>query len=423
MGTFSIRALLSVLCLTLVAVLFTGCGLLGGADALEPPGGFDQLISLPLPGGMRVTVYRGAASPEEAMSIFTNIALQGGWHLREVEDDVRSMDVQGFFLSVVPVEKGDRMQLMAFTGAADAAMVVSVIGPADRIAEYYDSVPAGNLHVAIPLPPVSADDDELPGDPETDDEDEISDGRWPEQWVGFRGILHLIETFSSFSYWEYGAIGGGATVEYRYEGIAELEAGLTPRLEAGPGAFHHVISITTFDELEDPMVYDFFLRQEPLWQTMGRDAPRDLFEEWHAEAVQFRRDGNCIWNVMQASSSIYLESSWRADMETRLESLWSGMRGLHVAGSDFYPRSVFMTTSDDGPVETVEDVTETKVFGSETLEVRRVTIKRRDSDRFTTVEWADLGAFYLKTAEWMGLGEDAALEIYRLVEVRRSASR
>ena len=110
-------------------------------------------------------------------------------------------------------------------------------------------------------------------------------------------------------------------------------------------------------------------------------------------------------------------------METRLESLWSGMRGLHVAGSDFYPRSVFMTTSDDGPVETVEDVTETKVFGSETLEVRRVTIKRRDSDRFTTVEWADLGAFYLKTAEWMGLGEDAALETYRLVEVRRSASR
>ena len=110
-------------------------------------------------------------------------------------------------------------------------------------------------------------------------------------------------------------------------------------------------------------------------------------------------------------------------METRLESLWLGRHGLHVAGSDFHPRSVVMTTPDDGPVETVEDVIETKVFGSETLEVRRVTIKRRDSDRYTTVHGADFGAFYLKTGEWMGLGEDAALEMYRLMEIPRPAAR
>ena len=276
MRAFRIRLLLSVFCLALLVV--PGCGLLG-EEALESPDEFDRLVSLPLPGGWRVTVYRGADSrqgtddtgrtgpegtalleyardlfatlsrdqertsdeayvptstgrqpgepterpPVQAMSIFTDLALTKGWHLLGTEGDIRSIDVLGFFLSVVPLEKGERMQLLGFTDSSDAALVVSVIGPSDRVSEYLELVPSGDVHLALPPSLVSWGDGEsaeehratLPGSQRDDQPVEEPDS---EAVLQIRGAVTLVERFSLFEF-----VADGTRIRYEYVGIEKRD--------------------------------------------------------------------------------------------------------------------------------------------------------------------------------------------------------
>ena len=333
-----------VLCTVLAGMLvLAGCGIFGGGDDSEIPGDFSRVISIPMPGGIRVTSYHGSGSLEEAMDGFVHMAQQDGWGIHD--DDVKGsnalsgipifedVDVDSA-LSIVVLAREDQLHLLTVTRAGERVLVGVITGPIERVESFYEPVAGGVEEPGA-------------GEVATDDPDDPGDDPLAEEFAEFRSATELINTFSLLDYtvadWH---------LRYEFIGVEDFEGEEVNRIS---------VSIVGQAEIE-------------LWVD---------------------QQGNTVHALVDGEEPVHYDGIEHGDQMLDFMVTW-----LHTGVGGF------TDIADEELFVTAEDFTEMQDFGPTRAEVRRVVIKSSILNMTLELDFVALDDFTMMT-RYVVQGEEA----------------
>ncbi len=338
------RGVWFVLCTVLAGMLvLAGCGIFGGGDDSEIPGDFSRVISIPMPGGVRVTSYHGSGSLEEAMDGFVRMAQQDGWGIHD--DDVKGsnalsgipifedVDIDSA-LSIVVLAREDQLHLLTVTRAGERVLVGVITGPIERVESFYEPVAGGVEEPGA-------------GEVATDDPDDADDDPLTEEFAEFRSATELINTFSLLDYRVV-----GMHLRYKFIGV-----------EAFEGEEVNRISVDIVGQAEIELLVD--------------------------------QEGNTVHALVDGEEPVHYGGLEHGDemLDFMVTWLHTGVSGY----TDIADEELFVTS---------EDFTEMQDFGPTRAEVRRVVIESSILNMTLELDFVALDDFTMMT-RYVVQGEEA----------------